>query len=219
MRRLILIILAVALSVSLFTACSAPDVTLTEGEFVAQVYLTHGDRVGSVKILRNGRTIDKWKIDSSVNDSGASLEFVDLNFDGHPDLRLLAETGEHNRYSCRLYSPDAEMFYTNDKLNSLLDVTVDTAAKQLTAYYRTHTTEPATIDSPGEYIDEEGTEAYEWQNGKLCIVRRECVTYYSETDIYCVALWEIDAYGEFSPTRERWLTPDQYERAGYEPIS
>ncbi len=73
--------------------------------------------------------------------------------------------------------------------------------------------------TPETYIDEEGVNTYEWVNGKLKNVRRECVTYYSESDIYCVAVWKLNSDGVLEPYDEQWLSPEKYEREGFDAFS
>ena len=218
MRRLLLVLLILCLSLTVLTSCGEPAQVLTEGDLEVKVY-TNSDGVAKViKTYRDGKLIDTWRPGGQVNYFEAPIRFVDLNFDGYTDMRILSATGKHLRYANRIYSPDTDGFYTNVVLDLLQDPVIDSEAQLITAYYSKYTVEPAVGISPEVYIDERGTKTCAWINNNLTVIARDCITYYSESDIYCVARWEIDKYGDLEAVDERWLMPDQLERAGYTPF-
>ena len=219
MRRTITVSLILCLLITFFTACNAPSEILTEGDLSLEIFLDSKGRTETIKTYKNGKRIDTWRLHSSVSYNEAPVTVCDVNFDGHDDLRILVATGKHLRYAHRIYDAATGTFYTDEQLDSMLDVSILPEQKQITAYYRTHTIDPAVGTTPETYIDEQGVNTYEWRDGKLFNVRRECVTYYSESDIYCVATWELNSDGTLEPYDEQWLSPEKYVSEGFDPIS
>ena len=218
MRRILIILLMLCLSLPLLTACGDPAEVLTEGDFEIRIYTDADGVAKTVKTYRGGKMIDTWRPRGQVSYAEAPIRFVDVNFDGYTDMRMLSATGDHLRYANRIYSPDTDSFYTSTVLDLLKDPVIDTEAKLITAYYSKYTVEPAVGMTPEVYIDERGTKTCAWINNNLTVIARDCITYYSESDIYCVARWEIDEDGDMEATQERWLMPDQLEKAGYTPF-
>ncbi len=219
MRRAIILLLILCLAVTALVACGEPAYVLTRGDLEVRVFVNADGEAKTVKTYRDGKLIDIWRPRSEISYTDAPLEFADVNFDGYTDLRLPVTTdGDHTRYANRIYSPDTEDFYSNTVLDLLKDPIIDPEAKQITAYYSKYTVEPAVGMSPEAYIDERGTKTCAWINNVLTVVARDCMTYYSESNIYCVARWETDEYGDLVAAEERWLLPDQLERAGYAPF-
>ena len=219
MRRILLILLILCLSLTALTACGEPAEVLTHGDLEVAVYTDADGVAKTIKTYRDGKLLDTWRPRGQVSYAEAPIRFVDLNFDGYPDMRILATTGKHLRYVNRIYSPDTGDFYTNTVLDMLQDPVVDSEAQLITAYYSKYTIEPAVGMSPEVYIDERGTKTCAWINNNLTVIARDCITYYSESDIYCVARWEMDDDGDMEAVEERWLMPDQFERAGYTPFN
>ena len=216
MRRLFIIIMILCLSLPCLVACGEPAEVLTEGELTVKIYTNTEGRTNVIKTYREGKCIDTWRVKSEFSYAEAPLRFVDLNFDGHTDMRILTSSEKnHTRYSCRLYSPDTDSFYSDTVLDLLWDPEIDSEAQQISAYYTKYTVEPAVGMTLEAYIDERGTKACAWIDGKLTIVARECITYYSESDIYCVAKWALNQYGELDAVEERWLSPEKYKQEGY----
>ncbi len=176
--------------------------------------------VERIKVMSGGKTV------ATLNTKGALTEgknygfnLIDANFDGYDDICLEVKTDDAGtKYSFWIWNPIRKKFSTDRILNSLLSPVFDYNNSTISAPYRSRIIEPAVGPDPEAYIDEEGVVTYEWRQGVLVAVRRECTTYYSESDIYCVAVWEINADGELEATSERWLRPEQYEKAGYGPI-
>lgn len=218
MRRILLAFIIFTLLVS-SAACSSPVLEASEGELNATVYADDQGCVKRLEIRRGDRKLSTLRVDSTIADNGSSFEFIDINFDSHPDVRLLTSRGEHCLYTCYLYSPETDSFVLSDALSSMLDLAVDSENKQLTAYYSRYTIEPAGMTWIETYVDERGTSTFVWQQEQLTEIARECITYYSESDIYCVASWSIDAYGELSPTSERWMEPTKLISEGYTPFN
>jgi hypothetical protein len=171
-------------------------------------------------VTSGGKTITTIRADGAVTGmSDYGFIFVDVNFDGHDDISLVTSIDNNGtKYSFWIFNTSGKNFGTDKTLNSLLSPTFDKNTKTITAPYKTHTIDPAVGTEPETYIDEEGMITYEWRQGALTAIHKECITYYSESEIYCVAVWDINADGELEPTDERWLMPEQYAQAGYAPI-
>jgi hypothetical protein len=188
------------------------------GDYTCRLYGTVS--VKQIKVTAGEKTIASFKTEGAA--AGApdyGFIFVDANFDGSYDICLAAFYGEEGtRYSFWLWDPVSKAFSTDKTLDSLLSPVFDSSTKTISAQYKKHTVEPTVGTEPETYIDEEGTVTYEWRQGALAAIKKECITYYSESEIYCVAVWDINAGGELEPTEEHWLMPDQYARAGYKPL-
>jgi len=157
--------------------------------------------------------------DAVKGNSVSSFELIDLNFDGHDDIRYIARvTDVGYRYDCFIYEPIAGIFSENSTLNSLISPTVDAEAKTISSYHYKKTVEPATEDTPAATIIEAGLTVYGWVNQRFSPLSGEMITYYSESDIYKVSTYEPNDEGKLESVRDRWLSPEQYDRAGYPPI-
>lgn len=157
--------------------------------------------------------------DATEGNSISDFELVDLNFDGHPDIRFVSRvTDTGNRYSCYIYEPASGVFSQNATLNTLISPTVDLESQTISSYHYKKTVEPATEDTPAATIVEAGITLYGWVNRRFVPLSGEMITYYSESDIYRVSTYEPNSDGELESVRDRWLSPEQYERAGYGPI-
>lgn len=214
-----------ALILSLFIAAGlsscalfAPLYEVDGQEYTCLLY--GSDSVSRIKVISDEETIATFKTDGAViNSSDYGFKLIDANFDGYKDMCLITSTGTlGTKYSFWIYNPTSETFGVDKILNTLLSPTFDYSEKTITAPYKKHIIDPAVGTDPETYIDEEGTITYEWRQGALTAIKKECITFYSESEIYCVAVWDINTDGELEPTVERWLMPDQYARAGYEPI-
>lgn len=146
---------------------------------------------------------------SSLRDGGIGVEFVDINFDGRIDIRLPSrETSDGVYYSNFIREGDG--YYPITSLDAIVSPEIDAQNRQLRSQYSKYTVEPATDDFPEVYISEYGVDIYTWPNGFLTLSARESYTYYSESDIYCVAQFEQGRDGELEAVSERWLSPEQY---------
>ena len=130
MRRILIILLMLCLSLSLLTACGDPAEVLTEGDFEVRIYTDADGVAKTVKTYRGGKLIDTWRPRGQVSYAEAPIRFVDVNFDGYTDMRILSATGDHLRYANRIYSPDTDSFYTS----TVLDLLKDPVYRQKLAY-------------------------------------------------------------------------------------
>ncbi|NLW73505.1 MAG: hypothetical protein GX057_01220 [Clostridiales bacterium] len=213
----ILCLLAVLLGLS-SCALLNPQTEVSGSEYTCRLY---GRTIlRRIEVISDGQKVAVLGVgDARADMQNCKFELVDLNFDGHEDFRfIVSRKAEGIKYRCWLWNPASKTFIVDNTLNSLLSPAIDYEAKTISAPYRTYTIEPAVGTEPETYISEVGVLTYKWRQGRLVAVKKECRTYYSETEIYCVATWDINDDGELEPTVERWLTPEQYERAGYPPI-
>lgn len=199
--------------ISALLGCSAePARTLISSEgTVCRVYL---DSRGAVRRLElseqtEGSSTHVLRPDSSIRDSGESLVFIDADFDGRLDVRLVTRRVGGNTYYTTYIRGDAG-YYTVSALDALPSPVIDSATQTISSPYTRYTVEPATDDYPEVYISEAGTNSYAWQQGALRLVGRVSYTYYSESDIYCVATWQAQDDGTLDAVEEHWLDEEQY---------
>lgn len=218
MKKLLSAILVLSI-LSLASCALIPPAALVNGDtFTCEIY--GGTTLRSITVKRGEEIVAKLKVSGiNIGAEECGLEFIDLNFDGYEDIRIIASRGGlGTKYRCWIWNAGRQSFDTDSMLNSLISPEFDGINKTVTAKYTSHIIEPAVGTEPETYIDEIGTVDYNWRQGMLTAVRKECTTYYSESEIYCVAVWIIDETGELVPASEMWLLPDQYERAGFKPF-
>lgn len=210
---LIAVLLAACVMSALLLGCSAePDRTLVADDgTVCHIYLNSRGAVSRLELLRvtEGEDRQVLRPDSQVRDEGEGVEFLDLNFDGELDLRLPVRTSGGNTYYTTYIRGDAG-YYTVSALDALPSPVIDSAAQTISSPYSRYTVEPATDDFPEVYISEAGTSVYSWQQGALRLVGRVSYTYYSESEIYCVAKWQALEDGTLDAVEEHWLSEEQY---------
>lgn len=208
-------LLAVCLTAALLAGCSGePARTLTAPDgTVCRVYLDSRGAVRRIELSEQteGASTYVLRPDSRMRDSGDSLVFIDVNFDGRLDVRLATRYTGGNTYYTTYIRGDAG-YYTVSALDALPSPTVDADTKTISAPYSRYTVEPETDDFPEVYISEAGTEHYSWQQGALRLTARDSCTYYSESDIYCIAKWRTLDDGTLDAVDEHWLDEEQYAK-------
>ncbi len=214
--KYILIITALSLLLSACGIKAESMISSPSGEIRAHLTLS-GSSVRSIEVYAGEEQVSKYSVKGAkVDEAGNGFEFIDLNFDGTADMRLLVKDGEKKQYKCWIYNPGSGGFDTYSVLDGLKNPIVDKENGRIAVEYSTHIIEPAVGIDPEAHIYERGSRYYGWHQGKFCEVGRDCVTYYSESDIYCVAVWELNADGELYTTKERWLSPKKYAAEGGE---
>lgn len=211
-RRMAVSAVAICLMAVLVGCAAEPDRTLTAPDgTVCRVYLNSRGAVRRLELSEpaDGDSTHRLSPDSRVRDSGKSLEFVDANFDGRLDVRLVTRCAGDSTYYTTYIRGDSG-YYTVSALDALPSPTLHPETGTISSPYSHLTIEPATDDFPEVYISEAGTNYYCWQQGALRLTARDSYTYYSESEIYCVARWEMSDDGTLEPAEERWLDPARY---------
>lgn len=220
MKKTIVFLLLAAFACGLASCTLLPPALTLEGnEYTCLLY--GESRLYQITVKSEDRVVARIKVNGvDVGADDCNFEFIDMNFDGHEDIRFAtSEDREGTRYRCWIWDPSLKSFSVDKNLNRLLSPDFDAATETLKASYYIRTVEPAVGDEPETFTAERGVVTYGWRQRALVALRRECATYYGESDFYCVAIWEINESGELEATSERWFNPEQYESAGYFPIT
>lgn len=98
------------------------------------------------------------------------FEFIDMNFDGYADLRLVKTTtaGSNVYYSNWLWSPEQEIFVKDDALDALSSPSFDAEMQEVSARNRS---------SAADYQ----TDFYAYDGPELVLTHRESDHYFSGT--------------------------------------
>ena len=172
-------------------------------------------KVGSLTVKENGKKIAKLDVEADADIYGEELsavEVCDINADGKNDLLVaVAVDGDgdvhrslflavNDTYSL-IKDVDAVNFFSeNGKL----------VCEEKIFKYMAETVEEYTVP----YENSVCRTIYEYFDGKVIASSKTVVSYYSESDIYCVGLWVYDATAEeLFPVSEDWLTPKEYAAA------
>lgn len=166
--------------------------------------------VKQISVKENDKVIwaKKVKVDESVGKQSGTygLTAVDLNFDGALDIMLMQSvSGETVSYLCWIWDAKRETYVASTPLSSLLNIKVIPERSALLAFHR----EDAVRD--GRVIGwTDAATQYVWKNGELTPERRIALTYFTETNSYCLAAklynsatqsFDIDIDG----TPDRWF--------------
>ncbi len=219
------LIVAILQTVLLFSSCGTDGellMTRALGEdMTVKVYGgTHGVRK-LVVLAADGselcRIDHKCKTNEPYSpDDGEDYGFsiADLDFDGIPDLRVVSErNSDGDVYACYI-SDGAGDFKLDAALSSLRGACWDAENETVSVTTRTHTELVSYPNAPPIYTDETRKVFYgrDEDGGKLEVIREETLTYYSETEIYCYAIYEPNEDGELEVTDEHWILPDKLDR-------
>jgi len=157
------------------------------------------------------------KVDSSVGsrDGDFGLTVLDLNFDGNDDVMIANDVlGECVSYLCWLWDAEKNEFVQSDELSGLCNLAVNQEKKAVFAYAHTFEREQAYVDVPEATVSSDITTKYEWIDGVLTPDIRISLTYYSETDMYCLSIAYYDTETkQFSidMTKEEWIEASEID--------
>ncbi len=130
------------------------------------------------------------------------IEWIDLDFDGHDDLRVQAKryaNGDY-RYTCFLWRDGT--LTESAALNRMRALTVDPERKMLFAK-ELHV-------SPDEYESEVRLGCV-WMNGNPVPVEKAELIHYTEDEIYYLAKYAAEAGGPLEMIGEKWIFADQFD--------
>lgn len=219
------LIVAILQTVLLFASCgSGGELLMTRAlgkDMTVEVYGgTHGVR-RLVVLAADGSELARIDHKCKTNepyspDDGEDYGFsiADLDFDGIPDLRVVSERhSDGDVYSCYI-SDGKGGFELDSVLSSLRGARWDAENETVSTVTHTYTELASYPNAPPLYIDETRTVFYgrSESGGKLEVIREETLTYYSETEIYCHAIYEPNEDGELEVTDEHWILPDKLDR-------
>ena len=139
-------------------------------------------------VVKRGEEIlwaKKVKVKKDLGAQGGNYGFVatDLNFDGTTDFMIADEiSGDCISYLCYLWNTEKETFQYSKELSELYNIRPDSEKKALRGF--THVSEKI---SRREVVITDAATMYIWKDGALTPERRISLTYYSETDAYCLS--------------------------------
>lgn len=188
-KRILIFILCVAALLSL-ASCAKERFDELYSETVGELtFVVRGtDPRAKQIVVKSGDEIlwaKKVKINKSVGALDGSYGFLatDLNFDGTTDFMIADEvSGDCISYLCYLWDAEEQTFKRSDALSDLYNVKPDPEKKSLLGF--SHISEK--ISKQDVVITDTATR-YVWKDGELTPERCIALTYYSETESYCLS--------------------------------
>lgn len=172
-------------------------------------------RVGSITVKENGKKIAKLDIEADADiygDGLSAVEICDVDSNGKNDLLVAVKVDEDGDVHRSLF------LAVDDSYSIIKDVDAvnfssengKLVSEEQTFTYLAETVEEYTVP----YEKSVCKTVYEYSDGSVIASRKTVVTYYSESDIYCVGVWVYDAQeDELFPVSEEWLNPKEYSYA------
>lgn len=176
-----------------------------------------GSRVNRLRVTENGKVIwkDSVRTDKTVGARNGSygLEILDLNFDGHADIKLVSSVnGDMLSNLCYLYEPSLNSYQFNQGLSELCTVMPQAEQQVILSFTHTKKTYEAAEDAAASYITCDTTTAYYWKNGNLMPFRRVSVTYNSTYNNYVLSVSDYsEEIFEFLDPDDTWFTAEEYQ--------
>ncbi|MBR6709120.1 MAG: hypothetical protein IKL84_05520 [Clostridia bacterium] len=133
-------------------------------------------------------------------DAAGGLELIDLNFDGHDDVRIKMQryTSGDIRYACFLWADGT--LVRNTTIDNIRSLSVHPENETLTAWANYHST--ADDWESRAYL------TYVWYNGLPVPVAKTELIHYVEDEIYCLATYAADPGRSLEVVDENWIFPD-----------
>ena len=220
LKKIILIVIACVAVLIALCAILKPDISLSvikyhteeHGDTVFSFYGSFG-RVKKIKVVEGGEKLRSISLDIDADalkaEGISAVETCDVNADGSDDILILTHVDDEGDGHRRLFlrsGDDFEIVGDTDIVNYRMEngvlVSEDSRLK-----YLAKTVEEYTVPFERSVTREE----YSYLDGYMTLIRRFSVSYYSESDIYCVGLFEYDsAVGDIVYTDEKWLSPEEY---------
>lgn len=202
MRRFVRLLSFVLLLILLVGCGGAPMGTYTlDGGMTCQTY---GSETGlsRLEITTAAGEMSRFSLPraSLEPDAGGGFELVDMNFDGHPDIRVAYKKMANGdmRYTCFLWQDTGVT--KSEQLSALRGMEIDAEAEVLTAWDR--------YVIPEEHESRSRTR-YVWQDGTLWAVEKRELLYYPEEEIYCLIDSAAVPGQVLDVVDERWIFPNK----------
>ncbi len=173
------------------------------------------ESVGKLKIREGGKNICTLYLSADADTYKKNADAVilaDINSDGDDDLLVLTELdsdGDAHRipylYSEGKYKRMGNMTLSNPRMEKGILI-----CEERTFGYLAETREDYTVP----YNIESKKTEYTYSEWNIIPKNALYVTYYSESQIYCVGRWEYNEnLGELMSTSEDWLDAKEYKEA------
>ena len=188
-KRALMILLCIALLLSV-ASCATERFDELYSETVGELtFFVRGSGTRPKQIVvKQGEEIvwaKRVKVSKDIGTRGGNYGFTatDLNFDGMTDLMIADEiSGDCVSYLCYLWDAEKSTFQYSEALSDLYNVKPDAEKKALLGF--THISEKI---SKQEVVITDTATMYLWKDAVLTPDRRISLTYYSETDAYCLS--------------------------------
>ncbi len=203
MRKILFSLLFLLLALCA-TACSAEPLGeyALDGGAVCRVWgSTSGIRRLEVTDTA-GETV-KFSLPAPKIEPNASggVELIDLNFDGHKDIRIQTKRYADGDMLYRCYLWQDGTLVESNALNRLRALTPDDATQTLTAW------ELRTL--PDEY-ESRARLTYAWVNGEPMTVAKTELIHYTADEIYYLAVYGAEPGKPLELREEKWIFPEQF---------
>ena len=170
--------------------------------------------VGSLTVKENGKKIAKLDVNADADIYGgdfSAVEICDVNADGENDLLIAVAVDEDGDVHSSLFlASDGK--YTHIQEVDAVNFTLENGkiiSEEKLFKYLAQPVEAYTVP----YENSVCRTIYEYYNGTVIASTKTIVTYYSESDIYCLGLWMYDPESEdMLPVSEDWISPQEYSR-------
>jgi len=229
-RKLIALLPAAVLSVSLLTGCSGGDKIekqLPEGFTLEASYRSDGIHSISVKDGSGketfGRKVTQSNGSQPYSDADGleyGLTVMDIDLDGYTDVVVCTQRKAGNEKYLFLFGDGEGGFSEARELSRLRSPVF--GGDDGTVRATTHTIEYESRDIPGLpdlYTEIKMTTVYKRVEGKIVKAGAEALTFYSEEDVYCYTTYIPDDSKEgLTEDRELWIQPGELDKYGLEPF-
>ena len=202
MRKIIPLLLMLVL---FLTACAQPpfaEYPLDDGAVCRMWGSTAGIRRIELTDAEGNTTRFSLSTPDIEPSADGGVEWIDLDFDGHDDLRIRTKRyvdGDY-RYACFLWRDGTLVEST--ALGRMRALTAD-AERQMLFARELHV-------SPDEY-ESEMRLGYVWHNGNPVAVEKRELIHYTVDEIYYFAEYTAEAGRPLEMVREKWIFADQYD--------
>jgi hypothetical protein len=183
MKKFIIFCIVMLICIGTFVSCSGNEEysiidTVSEGEYTFELY-GNGDTVRRIVAKKQEKTL------CVLQTQGKNFALVDLNFDGHADIRLDNDK-KSDHYVCYLFQPTVESFTHSAMLSEMLNPTWNYDTKRVTSLIRiVEKADTAQEDGKTEYKEIRATAEWGFISGQPVQLSEVGVEYFSDTHTYC----------------------------------
>ena len=181
MKRISALFLALFCLASCFAGCGKHIETVTpEGSAFSFELKGKNGAVTQITVKKDGKSVCTLTCD------GRDFEYIDMNFDGHKDVRLKSSRND-GTFDCFVYQQNTGTFTKHTELGTLLEPEFDNETKEIKCkVYRKTKVTSENPDVPTAYVEVKGSAVWYWNNGVLTQRSEKGIEYYSSDGIYCV---------------------------------
>lgn len=225
-KKLFSAILFLFILLTAFTACSGgSELCRVEGEDHTYVLFGSPNAITRISVIdrERGAEIASIETEYRVNEPWLSDDKENYGF----TLRDIDGDGDEDFTVLKNRTPGEEkyLFYMNKdgefKLESKLSGVTAPIFGEGTVSYKVESRidEPTYANEPPMYELRVDEYIYGWtEHGRLEVRAMNRFSYFSETDIYCYAVYLPDEEGELEVDSQKWIYPEKLADYGLEPL-